>query len=91
MEEYTHLSVAAAVASGRADCGMGIPAAALSLDLDFIPLFHEKYQLVIPKLHAESDLLIPVFSILFDHEFRKDVLKMPGYEITNMGTLVAET
>jgi putative molybdopterin biosynthesis protein len=42
-EEYTHLGVAAAVASGRADCGMGIPAAAQALELDFVPLFQERY------------------------------------------------
>jgi putative molybdopterin biosynthesis protein len=48
-EEYTHLGVAAAVASGRADCGLGIAAAAQALDLDFIPLFQERYDLVIPK------------------------------------------
>jgi len=38
-DEYTHLGVAAAVASGRADCGLGIAAAAQALDLEFIPLF----------------------------------------------------
>ena len=48
-EEYTHLGVAAAIASGRADCGLGIAAAAQALDLDFIPLFQERYDLVIPK------------------------------------------
>ncbi|MFH1908188.1 MAG: molybdopterin biosynthesis protein, partial [Chloroflexota bacterium] len=53
-EEYTHLGVAAAIASGRADCGLGIPAAAQSLDLDFVPLFQETYQLVVPRRFAES-------------------------------------
>jgi len=36
-EEYTHLAVAAAVASGRADCGLGVAAAASALHLDFVP------------------------------------------------------
>jgi putative molybdopterin biosynthesis protein len=56
-EEYTHLGVAAAIASGRADCGLGIAAAAQALDLEFIPLFQERYDLVIPKHFAEGDLL----------------------------------
>ncbi|MCS7010255.1 MAG: molybdopterin biosynthesis protein, partial [Anaerolineales bacterium] len=70
-EEYTHLGVAAAVASGRADCGLGIPAAAQALDLDFIPLFSEPYQLVIPSRHAVSDLLIPLLEVLQDAAFRE--------------------
>ncbi len=89
-EEYTHLSVAAAVASGRADCGLGIPAAARSLELDFIPLFQETYQLVIPRNFAESHLLAPLFEVLNDPEFRQAVLKMPGYDVSQMGNLVAE-
>ncbi|HEX7540668.1 MAG TPA: molybdopterin biosynthesis protein [Anaerolineales bacterium] len=89
-EEYTHLGVAAAVASGRADCGLGIPAAAQSLDLDFIPLFQETYQLIIPKIIAESDLLTPLFEVLEDRVFRQAVVNMPGYDVSQMGRLMAE-
>jgi putative molybdopterin biosynthesis protein len=89
-EEYTHLGVAAAVASGRADCGLGIPAAAQSLDLDFVPLFQETYQLVIPKVYAESELLAPLFSVINNKDFHDAVAAMPGYNIGEMGKLVAE-
>jgi len=89
-EEYTHLGVAAAVASGRADCGLGIPAAAQSLNLDFTPLFQETYQLLIPKIFAESDLLIPLFEVLDDREFQQAVVNMPGYDVSQMGRLMAE-
>jgi putative molybdopterin biosynthesis protein len=47
--EYTHLAVAAAVKSGAATAGLGILAAARALDLDFAPLFDERYDLVIPS------------------------------------------
>ena len=90
-EEYTHLGVAAAVASGRADCGLGIPAAAQALDLDFVPLFDERYDLVIPTLQAESSLLAPLFSVLADPAFRQAVAALPGYDITPMGNLLLET
>jgi putative molybdopterin biosynthesis protein len=90
-EEYTHLGVAAAVASGRADCGLGIPAAAQSLDLDFVPLFQETYQLVIPKIYAESELLAPLFAVINSEDFHSAVADMPGYNISEMGKLVAET
>lgn len=89
-EEYTHLGVAAAVASGRADCGLGIPAAAQALDLDFIPLFQERYDLVIPKVYAESDLLAPLFELLADSEFRAAVAALPGYDVSVMGSLILE-
>lgn len=89
-EEYTHLGVAAAVASGRADCGMGIPAAAQALDLDFVPLFHERYDLVIPKVYALSDLLAPVFELLDAPAFQQAVRNLPGYDTGVMGKLIAE-
>jgi putative molybdopterin biosynthesis protein len=84
-EEYTHLSVAAAIASGRADCGLGIAAAAQALNLGFIPLFQERYDLVIPKKYYEDDLLKPLFELLNDPEFKATVSKLPGYNIDQMG------
>jgi putative molybdopterin biosynthesis protein len=89
-EEYTHLGVAAAIASGRADCGLGIAAAAQALDLDFIPLFQERYDLVIPKVHAESKLLSPLFGLLAGREFREAVSKLTGYNVSVMGTVILE-
>ncbi|MBN2389069.1 MAG: molybdopterin biosynthesis protein [Anaerolineales bacterium] len=89
-EEYTHLGVAAAVASGRADCGLGIAAAARALDLDFVPLFKERYDLVIPLVYAESALLGPLFEVIRGQSFRKAVLGMPGYEVARMGKIIME-
>jgi putative molybdopterin biosynthesis protein len=89
-EEYTHLSVAAAIASRRADCGLGIAAAAQALDLDFIPLFQERYDLVIPKLYVESELLAPLFGLLTDRGFREAVSKLTGYDVSVMGTMILE-
>lgn len=87
-EEYTHLSVAAAVASGRADCGLGIAAAANALELAFIPLFKERYDLVIPKIYLESDLMSPLVELLNNQDFREIVSVLPGYDITEMGNIV---
>ena len=89
-EEYTHLGVAAAVASGRADCGLGIAAAAQALDLDFIPLFQERYDLIIPKAHAGSDLLAPLLGLLSDSAFREAISQLAGYDASVMGTIVLE-
>jgi len=84
-EEYTHLAVAAAVASGRADCGLGIAAAAVALDLDFIPLFEEEYDLIIPAVYAEDELLQPLLCLAQDEEFRNAVAQLPGYDTSRMG------
>jgi len=89
-EEYTHLGVASAVASGRADCGLGIAAAAQALDLDFIPLFQERYDLVIPKRFAEDELLAPLFDLLADSRFREGVSTLNGYDVSVMGAIILE-
>jgi putative molybdopterin biosynthesis protein len=84
-EEFTHLAVAAAVSSGRADCGMGIHAAAAALGLDFLPLFRERYDLVIPLEHYGGTLLAPALDLLADDAFRSEVARMPGYHVQVMG------
>ncbi len=89
-EEYTHLAVAAAVSSGRVDCGLGIAAAVQALDLDFVPLYDEHYELVVPAEFYASDLLAPLWEVLQQPEFRQAVAALPGYDVSRMGTLVAE-
>jgi putative molybdopterin biosynthesis protein len=87
-EEFTHLAVAADVASGAADCGLGILAAARALNLDFVPLFPEQYQLVIPAEHYSSALLGPLLAILQSDAFRTRVESLGGYDVTDMGKVV---
>ena len=88
-EEYTHLAVAAAVASGRADCGLAIHAAAAALKLDFLPLYQERYDLIIPKEHHESARLMPLLQLLGDPEFQQTVASLPGYSTDSMGEIIA--
>ena len=89
-EEYSHLSVAASVKSGRVDCGLGIAAGADALGLDFIPLFKERYDLIIPKKNLDNKLLDPLFEILSNKEFRESIAILPGYDFKNMGDIIAE-
>ena len=84
-EEYTHLGVAAAVHSNRVDCGLGIAAAAKALDLDFIPLFNETYELVIPEEHYQSKLFAPVIQAAGSQLFKSKIQSLPGYETSAMG------
>jgi putative molybdopterin biosynthesis protein len=82
--------VAASIASGRVDAGLGIAAAAQALGLDFIPLFQESYQLIIPQMHYQDQLLAPLLEILSDSSFQQAVAAMPGYNVAEMGKVVAE-
>ena len=89
-EEYTHLAVAVAVQSGAADCGLGIAAAARALNLDFIPLEKERYDLVIPRNHYESDLLRPLLDLIKGPNLRRIIAGLPGYDTAHMGEVVIE-
>ena len=81
-EEFTHLAVAAAVASGRADAGLGILAAARAFGLDFVPIAIEPYDLVIP---SREPVLEPLFRLLDDDDFRAEIESLGGYDTTQMG------
>ncbi|MCX7938139.1 MAG: substrate-binding domain-containing protein, partial [Thermoflexales bacterium] len=55
--------------------------------LDFVPLFQERYDLVIPRAFAESALLAPLFDVLHDAAFRAQAAALPGYDVRAMGTV----
>lgn len=84
-EEYTHLAIAAAVASGSADCGMGIRNAAIALGLNFVPIGFERYDLVIPTAYIDLPMIQHVLMLLDDAEFRAAVAAQPGYDSSMMG------
>ncbi|MEW5705377.1 MAG: molybdopterin biosynthesis protein [Actinomycetota bacterium] len=87
-EEYTHMNVAMAVASGAADVGLGICAAANALSLDFIPITKERYDLVIPVEHFDDEKIQLMLEIIRSDEFKQRVFAMGGYEIDETGRIV---
>ncbi len=84
-EEYTHMSVAMAVTSRRADVGLGILAAAKALDLDFIPISRERYDLVIPANLLGDERIELLLEIIRSSSFIKQVLALGGYEVADTG------
>jgi putative molybdopterin biosynthesis protein len=90
-EEFTHLAVAAAVASGAADVGLGILAAARALGLEFVPLFDEQYQLVIPRQYYEAPLLQPLLEVVRGGALKAQVEALGGYDVSQMGTVAWES
>jgi len=79
-EEFTHMAVAVNVQSGAADCGMGIYAAAKALNLGFVPLAKERYDLVIPRSHLDNPKITSVLELLSQEEFKKAIRDLGGYE-----------
>ncbi len=88
-EELTHTSVAAQIASGSADAGMGIYAAAQLYGLDFIPICIEEYDLLIPDHAWNSPMVQQLLDTLRSEAFRRKLLSMGGYTVEDAGTVIA--
>ncbi|GAB3456679.1 molybdopterin biosynthesis protein [Actinophytocola sediminis] len=88
-EEHTHLAVAAAVAAGRADTGLGILAAARAFDLDFVPVAEEPYDLVLRAEDLDSAQLAPLWTLLDREDFRERIESLGGYSCVETGKRVS--
>lgn len=84
-EEYTHMAVASTVASGIADAGLGILPAARAMDLDFIPIAQERYDLIIPSTYFYDEKIQKVIGTIRSDEFKKMVFQMGGYDVSRTG------
>ena len=84
-EVNTHFEVAEAVARGEADVGLGVLAAARQQELGFVPLFEERYELVVPEVDVADPGLRPLFDYLQTAEGRGVVGGLAGYEVTRTG------
>ncbi|MGH3334941.1 MAG: molybdopterin biosynthesis protein [Nocardioides sp.] len=87
-EEPTHLAVAAAVAAGRADCGLGILAAARAFGLDFVAVAREPYDLVLDAESLDDPLLAPLWELLSSPEFHDSIAALGGYGTEESGTRI---
>ncbi|MGB6538164.1 MAG: substrate-binding domain-containing protein [Xanthobacteraceae bacterium] len=88
-EEFTHLAVAAAIASGVADVGVAIEAAARRLKLDFIPLFIEDYYLLGKRETVERADVEAIVEVLKSDEFIALVREIPGYDTSHTGEVTS--
>jgi len=86
-EEYTHMNVAVSVLNGTATAGLGIMAAARALDLDFIPVVQEQYDLVIPSSFIDDPKIQLFLDIARSKSFRERVKEMGGYNPNKSGNL----
>jgi putative molybdopterin biosynthesis protein len=84
-EEFTHMAVASTVASGIADTGLGILPAAKAMNLDFIPIAKERYDLIIPARYIKDEKVQKVIETIRSEEFKRTVLELGGYDISRTG------
>ncbi|MCG7345222.1 helix-turn-helix transcriptional regulator [Sporosarcina sp. ACRSL] len=90
-EEMNHIAVASKVASGAADVGVGIEKAAALVGVDFIPLIHERYDLVMYKTPENKFLRDSILSILRSKAFQNEIGAIGGYDLSLTGTIMYET
>ncbi|MCJ7595957.1 MAG: molybdopterin biosynthesis protein [Desulfobacterales bacterium] len=89
-EEFTHMAVAVDILSGAADCGMGIFAAAKALNLDFIPMEREQYDLILPSSVLELPSIRILLETVRSQGFRERVTALGGYDPSKSGDLWME-
>ena len=85
--EFTHAAVAAYVASGMADVGFGVEAAARQFQLDFVRLVTEDYFFVCRKQFLETEAMKRVLAIMQGEEFQTAISQLPGYETSDAGSV----
>jgi putative molybdopterin biosynthesis protein len=79
------MAVASLVASDRVNAGLGILSAARAMNLDFIPVAKERYDLVIPSIHFGDEKIQKVIETVRSRKFKEEVLRMGGYDVSRTG------
>ena len=80
-EEYTHTAVAALIAAGNADAGLGIYSAAKMYDLDFIPSCHETYDFLVDANYIDDPMVRAFLDTLRSAPCRERLMRMGGYSL----------
>ncbi len=88
-ERHTHLQVSRAVSSGEVGAGIGLLAAARSCNLDFVPLFVERFDLVLPDESKDLPEVQPLLDQLQSATFRKAIAALGGYETRHTGEVIS--
>ncbi len=87
-EEFTHPAVAATVASGAADAGFGLRAAAAEYGLTFVPRVRERYYLAVRASTLAMPAVLRLIEVLRGSIFARIAGTLPGYRREGAGTVV---
>ncbi len=92
IERNSHLSVASSIARGEGDVGMGIEKVALQVKgIDFIPIQEERYDLVIKKEDLNLEVYKAIIDIIKSKEFKEEIDGLSGYDLRDIGKIIAYT
>ena len=86
----SHFEVACAVATGGADAGIALAAAAQAYGLDFVSLAEVQFDLVIPADHVGHPAVALLLEVLQTRALRDELRALPGYDVDALGTVRAE-
>jgi putative molybdopterin biosynthesis protein len=86
----SHLAVARAVAAGAADVGLALRASAHMFNLGFIPISDVRFDFIIPRWSLEHPAVKVLLEILQSRSLREEVATLPGYDVSRMGTVIAD-
>lgn len=84
-EEYTHLNVAAAIAEGTAQAGLGVLSAAKAYDLDFVPVGEERYDLLMTRDFYQSEAGMTLLESMMMPEYKNEIEALGGYSLRDVG------
>ncbi|MGH4139752.1 molybdopterin biosynthesis protein [Clostridium sp.] len=87
-EEFTHIAVAAVVAAGDADCGLGVYSAAKLMDLDFIKLGNEEYDFAVPVEVLNTNMIREFIKVIRGDDFKRELDKLGGYDYSEIGEII---
>lgn len=86
-KEFTHTAVAAYVASGMADAGLGVEPAAWQFGLDFIPIAREHYYLIGDNKTLERQSVKTLIGLIQSEAYQKVIVTLPGYDASDAGVV----
>ncbi len=87
--EFTHMAIAAHIASGMADVGMGVETAARRFGLDFIPLVRERYFFALRRVELTQPAMQEFLRALRSPAYLGDIGALPGYDARDCGRLMS--
>jgi len=87
-EEFTHIAVAAVIAAGDAECGLGVYSAAKLMGLEFIELGNEEYDFAVPVEFLDMDMIKEFIKVIKTDEFKGELDKLCGYDYSNIGEII---
>jgi molybdate transport repressor ModE-like protein len=83
--EFTHMAIAAHIASSMADVGIGVETAAWRSQLPFIPLVKERYFFAVNRDSLSTPLMNRLFALMFDEPYQAYLAELVGYDATLVG------